>query len=258
MSAANNSPIGLILLDRDGVINEDVGAPGVIDPQQLELTHKAGTAIGNLKRAGYPVVLITNQSCVGKQLITEQELYQGILPRLQQLLLAQDPDATWDHVFCCTTTPDVPDERRKPSPGMILEACRQYKVDPSQTVFVGDTLTDLQAATRAGVPVKILVSTGYGSGIVQQYYYGGGSNPPNQEHDENDPVQQTPRVMECSQQEQEQNQALDSPPDNDRKVALQSVMPFLYVKNLFEASQWILEQQSTAATSITTVQGTRD
>jgi histidinol phosphatase-like enzyme len=64
----------LVLLDRDGVINEDVGPPGVICKSQFRLTYCAGKAIGSLKRCGCRVAIITNQSCVGKGLLAIEEL----------------------------------------------------------------------------------------------------------------------------------------------------------------------------------------
>ncbi len=75
----------LILLDRDGVVNEDVGAPGVLCPSQLELTPNAGIAIGRLKRSGCKIALITNQSCVGKGLINIQQLHD-IHQRIQDMV----------------------------------------------------------------------------------------------------------------------------------------------------------------------------
>ena len=160
LSLVRNSSIKLVLLDRDGVINVDVGTPGVVDPSQLRLTDRAATAIGTLQRQGHcRVVLITNQSCVGKGLITLDEL-DRIHNQLQEKLLAEDSDARWDTVYACCTTKSVPDPRRKPRPGMILEACAEWGVDPADCVMIGDTLNDLRAAAAAGVSRRILVSTG--------------------------------------------------------------------------------------------------
>ncbi len=75
----------LILLDRDGVVNQDVGAPGIICPSQLQLTPNAGIAIGRLKRSGCKIALITNQSCVGKGLINIQQL-NVIHQRIQDMV----------------------------------------------------------------------------------------------------------------------------------------------------------------------------
>ena len=154
----------LVLLDRDGVINEDVGSPGVIDKLQFELTPRAGNAIGTLKRCGCHVVVITNQSCVGKGLITIAEL-NHIHNEMQRLLVQQDKDACIDEIYFCTSVEDNP--RKKPNPSMILEACRDFDADPANDcMFIGDTLTDMQASKAAGVQTRILVQTGYGFGLM--------------------------------------------------------------------------------------------
>ena len=210
----------LVLLDRDGVINEDVGSPGVTTVEQLRLTQNAGKAIGRLKRAGYPVALITNQSCVGKGLISHEYLMKDIMATLQKMVLEEDPDAYWDDIFVCTSTTDVVDKRRKPNPGMILEACKIFQVPPEEAVFVGDTISDMQAAVRAGVPMRILVSTGYGSGIMDDLGYSVVEN-------ENDSDEWEPKVM-----------------DETTSIHRTDFIPFVYVKNLKAAMNFILQQSS--------------
>ena len=149
----------LVLLDRDGVVNVDVGSPGVLSTHQLLLTKNAGVAIGKLKRAGKRVVLVTNLSCVGKGLISQQDLEQ-IHHQLQFMLHEQDADATLDQIYFCPGINVNDDARMKPKPGMLLEACRDAGLLPTDCVMVGDSVRDLQAATAAGVPLRILVSTG--------------------------------------------------------------------------------------------------
>ena len=230
--------IKLVLLDRDGVINQDVGAPGVIDPQQLALTPGAGHAMGNLKRAGLQVAMITNQSCVGKGLINAGEL-AVIQTRLQAMLLAEDDEATWDTIYEATTTTDMVDPRRKPAPGMILEACQDFGVDPEETVFVGDTLTDLQAAHAAGVSRRILVSTGYGTGIMEEAGLLMSGDRNKMESMVLD-SQKEPKQMKRHQQS---NSTRTTTVDNTKTNSpLERVMPFIYVPNLRSASEWILAQ----------------
>ena len=194
----------LILLDRDGVVNVDVGSPGVVSPSQLRLTPGAAAAVGTLQRAGCRVVLVTNQSCVGKGIITKKEL-DGIHECLQRMLLEQDPEARLDQIYCCTSTTNVDDDRRKPGPGMILEACRDFHADPgSDCVMVGDTINDLLAAQTAGVQTRVLVSTGYGQSIM-------GFRP-------------------------EPNQLLLLKDTNDNNLSVPSpILPFYYVENLASA-----------------------
>jgi D-glycero-D-manno-heptose 1,7-bisphosphate phosphatase len=93
----------LFLIDRDGVINQDVGSPGVLSPSQLQLTPGAGIALGKIRRAGCKVAVITNQSCVGKGLISEQHLVSKIHGTLQDMLLLEDPDAVMDCILYCTS-----------------------------------------------------------------------------------------------------------------------------------------------------------
>jgi D-glycero-D-manno-heptose 1,7-bisphosphate phosphatase len=154
-----------VLLDRDGVINEDVGAPGVLKTEDFVLTAGAGQGIGTLKRMGCIVVVITNQSCVGKGLIDEKQL-QEMHDHMATSLIKEDQDAILDAIYFCPSTEDQNDPRMKPNPGMILQACKDFEMAPSDCVFVGDTITDLQAAELANVKRKILVSTGYGQSIV--------------------------------------------------------------------------------------------
>ena len=232
----------MVLLDRDGVINQDVGAPGVIDPQQLSLTPGAGHAVANLKRSGLHVALITNQSCVGKGLISVAEL-AVIQTRLQTLLRAEDADATWDAIYEATTTTDVVDPRRKPAPGMIWEACQDFGVDPADSVFVGDTLTDLQAARAASVPRRILVSTGYGAGILEE----AGLLVAAGDRNKLDPMvlesRHKPGQMKRQQPSSDSPRTTTVDENKMKKCSLERVMPFVYVPNLRSASEWILKQQ---------------
>jgi D-glycero-D-manno-heptose 1,7-bisphosphate phosphatase len=156
----------LVLLDRDGVVNEDVGAPGVIDPRQLTLTPNAGRAIGRLKRNGCHVSLITNQSCVGKGIISETDL-RTIHERLDEMLLKEDSHAVLDNKYICTSTKEDGDRRMKPHPGMLYEARNDFGGETDcSCVFIGDTLTDMMAAKAGGVELRVLVETGYGKGLM--------------------------------------------------------------------------------------------
>ena len=213
----------LVLVDRDGVVNEDVGAPGVLHSSQLELTPGVGLALGRLRRAGCKIALITNQSCVGKVFITEGDLVHNIHGRLQEMLLDEDKDANFDHIFYCTSLKESNNHRMKPNPGMIEEAMELFGVDSySDTVFVGDALRDLEAAARAGVPTRILVETGYGRGIM------GGEEAPN--------VDGTVKVVI----EKENNIDLMTTDCSESSSKSSTIFPFVYAKNFYSAVEWIL------------------
>ena len=147
----------LVLLDRDGVINED-RADFVKTPGELVFIPKALDAIARLKGHGHRLVVATNQSCIGRGIITEEQLaaIHGKLidalaragGRLDDIIVA--PDAPW-----------AATERRKPGPGMLIEAMRKFGHSAADTVFIGDSARDLEAAKAAGCH-RILVQTGKG------------------------------------------------------------------------------------------------
>jgi D-glycero-D-manno-heptose 1,7-bisphosphate phosphatase len=235
----------LVLLDRDGVINEDVGAPGVLHPQQLILTPRAGQAIAKLKQAGCWIAMITNQSCVGKGLITPHQL-DIIHDHLQELLLQEHPEARIDQIYSCTSFHHDPkvdsgnrsydnnnvkdDPRRKPQPGMIYEAMADFGITSTNIndccCWVGDTVTDLQAATFAGIQHRYLVATGYGQGLLR------GLVPP------------SPPIWMESLDIPEMDPALltaTTAATTTTKTALATTLPFYYCQNLAHAVDWILE-----------------
>jgi len=158
----------LVLLDRDGVINEDVGSPGVCRVDDFRLVPGAAAAIARLNRAGATVCVVTNQTCVGKGLVTELEL-DGIHRRMRDALREEGgEDASIERIYVATTVSTVPCDRRKPNPGMVLEAMAAHGFAPGETCFVGDAATDMQAARRAGAGVtRVLVGTGYGEPLYE-------------------------------------------------------------------------------------------
>lgn len=150
-------PRDLVLLDRDGVLNED-RPDSVRSPAQLTMLPRAAEAVARLNRSGARTVVVTNQSVVGRGLIDEAMLQQ-IHARLRDEL--SRAGAQLDDILFCPDAPDGATDRRKPGPGMLQEAIRRYRADPARTVMIGDSLRDLQAAAAAGCR-RILVRTGKG------------------------------------------------------------------------------------------------
>jgi D-glycero-D-manno-heptose 1,7-bisphosphate phosphatase len=148
--------IRLVLLDRDGVLNEDVGPPGVLSPNELRLLPGAAAAVAAM--AGYTIALVTNQSCVDKGLLTVQQMCL-IQERLERQLAAEG--AVLHAAFACFERADGASPRRKPGPNMLLEACARFGVPPSAAAMVGDSAADMLAAARAGVPRRLLICTGW-------------------------------------------------------------------------------------------------
>jgi D-glycero-D-manno-heptose 1,7-bisphosphate phosphatase len=149
----------LILLDRDGVLNQDYPDDYVKSPAELVMLPGAGAAVAKLNARGWTVAVCTNQACVGKGIIDE-----AMLGRIHDLMRDELHKAGGriDAIFFAPDPPWAATDRRKPGPGMLREAMQRFRKTPGETVFIGDTITDLQAATTAGVR-RILVRSGKGA-----------------------------------------------------------------------------------------------
>jgi D-glycero-D-manno-heptose 1,7-bisphosphate phosphatase len=148
----------LVLLDRDGVLNEN-RADYVKSPAELRAIPGAAEAVARLNAAGHRVVVCTQQSAVGKGII-DRAMLERIHAALAELL--RSGGARLDGILAATEPPGDPSPRLKPRPGMLLEAMTRYGATPAETVFIGDSLRDLQAAAAAGCR-RILVRTGNGA-----------------------------------------------------------------------------------------------
>lgn len=154
----------LVLLDRDGVINESPGPGYVTSPSQLILIKGSAQAIARLNKADIKVAVITNQSIVGQGGLLTEEL-TAIHDHLS--LLLEKEKAFIDKFYICTDPPWAPTHRRKPNPGMLAEALYDFNVLPAHTPFIGDSLSDLEAAYAQGC-LPYLVRTGHGSHVEYQ------------------------------------------------------------------------------------------
>jgi D-glycero-D-manno-heptose 1,7-bisphosphate phosphatase len=153
----------LVLLDRDGVINEDLPR-GVVHPEEFRLLPGALDGIAMLTQAGCRIAVVTNQSVIGKGLVSAEQV-----DALHSALAEQVEAAGGliDRFYVCPDHPEKPTPRRKPAPGMLLEALEDFGVQAAQTPFVGDALRDLQAAQAAGCP-RWLVKTGKGAALLAE------------------------------------------------------------------------------------------
>lgn len=150
----------LVLIDRDGVLNEETGHY-VKHPGELRLIPGSARAVARLNRAGIRVAVCTNQACVGRGIIDEAMLAR-IHAQLHDILASEG--AHLDEIFYCTDVPWVTTRRRKPGPGMLEEAMRRFGASPAETPMIGDNLRDLEAALAAGC-IRHLVRTGHGAKV---------------------------------------------------------------------------------------------
>jgi D-glycero-D-manno-heptose 1,7-bisphosphate phosphatase len=151
--------IRLVLADRDGVLNVD-RPDGVQRPQELVLIPGAAAAVRRLNDAGIPLAVVTNQSVVGRGLISDLEL-EAIHRRLQAEL-TRAAGARLNLVLSAPDRPDHPSPDRKPAPGMLLKAMRRFGIAAEDTVMIGDDRRDIEAAAAAGCR-RVLVRTGKGT-----------------------------------------------------------------------------------------------
>lgn len=147
-----------IFLDRDGVIiqNQPDYVRGWSD---VVLFPQAAQALRLLKDTSYQIVIVTNQAAVGKGLV-QREVVDEINQRLFSEIHALGGRV--DRVYVCPHTAEMHCPCRKPKPGLILQAADELEIDLSQSILIGDALSDLQAGHSAGIQQLILVKTGLG------------------------------------------------------------------------------------------------
>jgi D-glycero-D-manno-heptose 1,7-bisphosphate phosphatase len=152
-----------IFLDRDGVINEN-RADYVKSWSEAEFLPGVFGALRRLAQADLAIVLITNQSAVGRGIISHKEAVQ-INRRIVGTIRAQGGRV--DGAYLCPHHPDENCACRKPRPGLLLQAADELDLDLGRSYFIGDAVTDMQAADAAGVK-GILVLTGRGQEQVSR------------------------------------------------------------------------------------------
>lgn len=148
-----------LLLDRDGVINEDHGYVGAFE----DFAFKPGIFpfLRRAQEGGYRLAVVTNQSGVARGLYT-RESYEALTQRMREFFASEG--VTLDLVLACFTHPEGTVEAlrnesfwRKPNPGMILEAALRLNLDLARSVLIGDKDTDMQAGLTAGVGKLYLI-----------------------------------------------------------------------------------------------------
>lgn len=147
----------LIILDRDGVINYD-SEQFIKNPEEWRPIPGSLEAIARLNQAGYRVVVATNQSGIGRGLF-DMPMLNAIHDKMHKSLALVG--GRIDAIFFCPHTNDAQCDCRKPKSGMLEEIAARYGVSLADVPAVGDSLRDLEAATRVGA-VPYLVLTGKG------------------------------------------------------------------------------------------------
>ena len=144
-------------IDRDGTII--VEKHYLADPDQVELLGGAAEGLRRMQRAGLLLIVVTNQSAVGRGIISLKRLEQ-IHQRLNELLAGEG--VRLDAIFSCPHTPDDRCDCRKPNPGLLYQAAARFEIELNEGFVIGDKTCDIDLGRGVGAR-SILVRTGYGS-----------------------------------------------------------------------------------------------
>ncbi len=148
---------GLVILDRDGVINYDSDEFIKSAQEWLPLPGSI-ESIATLSRAGYTIAVATNQSGIARGLFDENAV-AAMHDKLRELVA--EAGGRVDHIVVCPHGPDDNCDCRKPMPGLYLQIAEHFGVGLEGVPVIGDSLRDLEAAVAAGAQ-PMLVRTGYG------------------------------------------------------------------------------------------------
>jgi D-glycero-D-manno-heptose 1,7-bisphosphate phosphatase len=157
----------IILIDRDGVINKNPGkGQYILRKDDLILLEDSIKAMRKLSDNGFSFIIITNQACIGKGLVTQKEIDDIHSHLLEKL---KENGINILDIFYCPHDINEGCECRKPNPGMIIEACNRYSIVPSNTIFIGDDDRDCLTAFRADVK-SILIGEDYNLSLNLKYH----------------------------------------------------------------------------------------
>ncbi|MFZ5862133.1 MAG: D-glycero-alpha-D-manno-heptose-1,7-bisphosphate 7-phosphatase [Nitrospirota bacterium] len=149
--------IDIVFLDRDGTLNHDEGY--MSDPNRLVLLPGAAEAVAALNAAGVKAVVITNQSGVGRGLVTREDL-ERVHDRLAALLARHG--ARLDGMYSCLHRPDEGCDCRKPGTALAVRAARDLGVNAARSAMIGDKSVDMELGRRLG-GLAVLVRSGEGT-----------------------------------------------------------------------------------------------
>jgi D-glycero-D-manno-heptose 1,7-bisphosphate phosphatase len=151
-------------LDRDGTICEEMGYVNHVD--RLQIFPFAAAAIRQLNEARVPVIVVTNQSGVARDIFPESLVHQVHKKMISELSAG---GARVDAIYFCPHKTEDACECRKPNPGLLEHAAREHALDLSASWVVGDRYADLEMGHAAGSR-GILVMTGYGRGEYELHH----------------------------------------------------------------------------------------
>lgn len=170
--SVNNKRLPVIFLDRDGVICRENKV--ITSPDRIEIFSYVKECISKIKKRGYKVIVITNQSGIARGIFKEEDLIK-LNNQLEQELCI-------DHIYYCPHHVNSTIKKyaikckcRKPDIGLIEQACEEYNIDLAKSIMVGDRASDIELGHKIGC-TTVLLNSGYGIdgleySIVYDYYF---------------------------------------------------------------------------------------
>ena len=146
-----------VFLDRDGTLIEDKDY--LHRPEEVVIFPGAGSALKRLQDAGFKLLIITNQSGVGRGLFPIEDVHKVHEHLCRELAKT---GVRIEKIYIAPESPDVPSHGRKPSPQFVFDARDEFGIDLGRSYIIGDKLIDLECGWNAGMKQSILVRTGYG------------------------------------------------------------------------------------------------
>jgi len=147
-----------VFIDRDGVINEDRGYDYVKSWEEFRFLPGVKETFARLEQDGIPVIVVSNQSCVGKGLVLAEQV-EAIHERMVEAI--EEAGGRVRAIYVCPHTDEDECACRKPAPGLLIQAAGDLGVDLRRSFVVGDSLRDIEAGWQVGART-VLVKTGKG------------------------------------------------------------------------------------------------
>lgn len=152
-----------VFLDRDGTLIVEKNY--LHRPEEVEIFPGAGEALKRLVDAGFKLMIVTNQSGIGRGYYTMADA-ERVNERVQSDLARHG--VRFEKAYVAPEAPDQPSRGRKPSPQFLFDARDEFGLALAESFMIGDKLIDLECGWNAGVKKSILVRTGYGSNVERE------------------------------------------------------------------------------------------
>ena len=143
-----------LFIDRDGTIIKQIDGYYISSIEQIELIENIFPAILMLQNEGYLIIIVTNQAGINKGILSNEQVDE-INQHIIQLLKKQGIDIS--AVYVCPHKPEEQCKCRKPQPGLLLKAAKEYNIDLENSIMIGDTDIDTEAGLNAGLKKVIKI-----------------------------------------------------------------------------------------------------